>query len=670
MKRKMTRILAALLAVLLTLGMLAACGNEGGGETEGGSATLPPQEAMPAQQLELALRRMEYGMLCSALSAAKQIETLEGRAYRGDTAYIADLDGDGWEELVYSSDALTFTTDPKRSVTYSFAQSGYTYYTDKDGKFYRVQSNDDAYVTGDEGNRKWNEELDTSYACWNGTEWEVKYAYAGHAVYNQKGHDASGNVTYDTENPVENDQHGLVDGQEVGKAELDAKLKEIGMTKITSGSDDYVKNSYSAAYAESLLEGLDVYLAKRFKGYNGMIASDIDADGAVEAVFVVPLFDQLWRDSVVEGEGVNSSAGEALQSHLPAESQRTAIVVADQQGDQMVFTARCAMAEIRTTTGSVVKMSKGFLWLDNTPVYLSGAFSMLREGDLMEALAAYAESYGYSNCVLKSVDVTDFEGAEYLCLCKKGSGWYALVFVFEDGNPKVVLNRELATTGLYLMTDDAGDQSLLTYSERKETTWNGQTYTGYEYKLFRIGTDAWPDSLDYKTVGYYDNNPNNSALDEFRGKLNAYLEKSKVICDPYKLGGNEWMLAEDAEFGTVPGTPQQGGQQGGEQGGQQGGQQTTEPTQPSNEKTGYVHLNDPGAWLNVRQGPGTQYPCVLSNPYDPMSFVMVANGAAVTVLESVTTTDWANPVWLKIRVTYGGKEYVGYSSKNFINIME
>ena len=102
----------------------------------------------------------------------------------------------------------------------------------------------------------------------------------------------------------------------------------------------------------------------------------------------------------------------------------------------------------------------------------------------------------------------------------------------------------------------------------------------------------------------------------------------------------------------------------------QGGQQTTEPTQPSNEETGYVHLNDPGAWLNVRQGPGTQYPCVLSNPYDPMSFVMVANGAAVTVLESVTTTDWANPVWLKIRVTYGGKEYVGYSSKNFINIME
>ena len=109
MKRKMTRVLAALLAMLLTLGMLAACGNEGGGETEGGPATLPAQEAMPAQQLELALRRMEYSMLCSALSAAKQIETLEGRAYRGDTAYIADLDGDGWEPLVILVMPISFS---------------------------------------------------------------------------------------------------------------------------------------------------------------------------------------------------------------------------------------------------------------------------------------------------------------------------------------------------------------------------------------------------------------------------------------------------------------------------------------------------------------------------------------------------------------------------------
>ena len=92
MKRKITRILAALLALLMTLGMLAACGKEPGGDETGGPVTLPAQETMPAQQLELALRRMEYSMLCAALSAAKQTETLEGRAYRGDTAYIADLD--------------------------------------------------------------------------------------------------------------------------------------------------------------------------------------------------------------------------------------------------------------------------------------------------------------------------------------------------------------------------------------------------------------------------------------------------------------------------------------------------------------------------------------------------------------------------------------------------
>ena len=664
MKRKMMlRILAAALATLLSLGMLAACGNQSaGGETGEGVITLPTQENMPAQELELALRRMEYAMLCSALSAAKQIETLEGRAYRGDTAYVADLDGDGWEELVYSSDALTFTTEPKRTVTYSFAQSGYTYYTDKDGKFYRVQSTDDSYVSGEEGSRKWNEQLDTSYSCWNGTAWEVAFAYGGHAVYAQKGHDADGNVAYDTENPVEDDRYGMIGTEQTTKAALDEHLTGIGMTKITHSSNDYVKNSYKAAYAESLLYGLDVYLAKRFKGYNSMITSDIDADGAVETVFVIPAFEGVWRDSVVEGEGVDSSAGEALQSHLPAETTRTAILVADQQGDQLVFTARCAMTEIHTTAKSSVKMSKGFLWLDNTPVYLSGAFSMLRDADRMEALAAYTESYGYSNCVLKSVDVTDFEGVEYLCLCKKGSSWYALVFVFEDGNPKVVLNRELSTTGLYLV-EDKERQCLLTYSERQETTWNGQAYTGYEYKLFRIGTDSWPDSLDYQSVGYYDNNPNNDALNQFRQKLDAYLKNAKVICDPYKLGGEEWIKEEDAEYGTVPGAAPQGGET------TQDPTTATDPKVEGDEKIGYVHLNDPGAWLNVRQGPGTQYPCVLTNPNDAMSFLMVQNGAAVTVLDSVSTGDINNPVWLKIRVTYNGKTYEGYSSKAFINIM-
>jgi len=665
MKRKMIRILAAALAVLLTMGMLAACDMApAGGETGSTVQTLPPQQSMPAQELELALRRMEYAVLCAALSAAKQIETLEGRAYRGDTAYVADLDGDGWEELVYSSDALTFTTEPKRTVTYSFAQSGYTYYTDNEGKFYRVQSTDDSYVSGEEGERKWNEQLDTSYSCWNGTQWEVAFAYGGHAVYAQKGHDADGNVAYDTENPVEDDRYGMIGTEETTKAALDEHLTKIGMTKITHSSNDYVKNSYSATYAESLLYGLDVYLAKRFKGYNGMITGDIDADGAVETVFVIPAFEQIWRDSVVEGEGVDSSAEEALQSHLPAETTRTGILVADQQGDQLVFTARCAMTEIHTTAKSEVKMSKGFLWLDNTPVYLSGAFSMLRDSDRMEALAAYTESYGYTNCVLKSVDVTDFEGVEYLCLCKKGNNWYALVYVFEDGNPKVVLNRELSTTALYLV-EDKDRQCLLTYSERQETTWNGQAYTGFDYKLFRIGVDSWPDSLDYLSVGYYDNNPNNQALEQFREKLDAYLKNAKVICDPYELAGEKWLKAEDAEFGTVPGAQPQGGQQGGET---TDPTQTTQPGTSDGKVTGKVHLNDPGAWLNVRQGPGTQYPCVLTNPYDPMSFLQVQNGATVTVLDTVNTGDVANPVWLKIRVTYNGKDYEGYSSKSFINI--
>ena len=665
-KNMMLRTIAALLAMVL---MLAGCGQNDPQDTgDAGPATLPAQESMPAQELELALRRAEFAMLSAALSTAKQIETLEGRAYRGDTAYITDLDGDGWEELVYSADALTFTLEPQRQVTYSFTQSGYTYYTDKDGKFYRCQNANDTFVSGDEGAYKWNEVLDTTYACWNGSEWETVFVFGGHAVYPQSGRDTNGNLTYDITNPLENDLHAILNGQQTTPQALEEHLESIGMKQIASGSDDYVKMSYRAAYAESLLYGMDVYLAKRFKGYNGMITKDIDADGAVETVYVIPNFDKVWRESAAPAEGENPSASETLESHLPSKNPRTAIIVADQQGDQMVFTARCAMTEIITTAGSDVRMSKGFLWLDNTPVYLSGAFSMLREGDRLEALSAYAESYGYSNCVLKSVDVTEFEGNEYLCLAKKGSAWFALVFVFEDGNPKVVLNRELTDTALFLVSDGQ-QQCLLTYSERQETTWNGQKYTGYDYKVFRIGTDSWPDSLDYQSVGYYDNSPNDSAISGFRSKLDVYLKDGIVVCDPYALTEVKWMKAEDADFGTVPNDQtQMGGEQSGEQGGEQGGQQGTQ--QPENEeKIGYVQLSDPGAWLNVRQGPGTQYPCVLISPNDPNTVVMVQNGSTVTVLETVETGDWSNPTWVKIRVNIYGAIYEGYSSKKFIKIV-
>ena len=83
---------------------------------------------------------------------------------------------------------------------------------------------------------------------------------------------------------------------------------------------------------------------------------------------------------------------------------------------------------------------------------------------------------------------------------------------------------------------------------------------------------------------------------------------------------------------------------------------------------GFVQINDPSSWLNLRQGPGTNYPQVLMDESDPNSFIKQALGAPVTVLETVETGDVANPVWVKVRISYGDREYVGYSSKSYIRI--
>ena len=85
---------------------------------------------------------------------------------------------------------------------------------------------------------------------------------------------------------------------------------------------------------------------------------------------------------------------------------------------------------------------------------------------------------------------------------------------------------------------------------------------------------------------------------------------------------------------------------------------------------GFVQIADPASWLNLREGPGTEYDRVLLDSSDPDSFVRQALGSPVTVLETIETGDPENPVWLKIRITYGDREIIGYSSKTYIRLVD
>ena len=85
---------------------------------------------------------------------------------------------------------------------------------------------------------------------------------------------------------------------------------------------------------------------------------------------------------------------------------------------------------------------------------------------------------------------------------------------------------------------------------------------------------------------------------------------------------------------------------------------------------GFVQINDPKSWLNLREGPGTNYPCVYTEPGNKKSIVKQAQGSPVTILETIETGDAKNPVWVKVRITYAGQEIVGYSSKKYIRVAE
>ena len=61
---------------------------------------------------------------------------------------------------------------------------------------------------------------------------------------------------------------------------------------------------------------------------------------------------------------------------------------------------------------------------------------------------------------------------------------------------------------------------------------------------------------------------------------------------------------------------------------------------------------------------------MLMDPADPDSYVRQAKGSPVTVLETIETEDPENPVWVKIRITYGDRELVGYSSKTYIRLLD
>ncbi len=601
------------------------------------------QEPMPQAQLQDALARTEYAMIAAALSAYGRIRCLEGYMPESDV-YVGDIDGDNRPELTSTYASMTFELDDGRDFHYQFTQSDPLFYIDEDNVFHQCSYMGDG----------WPEEMSDGYfhcweyfyyafSVWKNGQWTTVLRTSGETL--QEAWDNPGGTDLLYGEYLQYDVSWEVDGEEATEEEYNSRRDKL--TKITTKPSDYTVNIYDAVYADSLLSALE----SRFRSDFGasVLHQDIDGDGQTETLFALPdLFapyeaindknqGEIWYD-----EGVLSRFGEY-----------TGILIADIQGDRLILTAHAASPDVRLYEGMTVEYRDNCLWLGSTAIYAPGSFETLEALSDTEQTAVYnglvnfLNLGGYTQAVFKKADISDTPGSELLCLCQKDGTWCVLVIIFQNGIPHIVNNIRLDSSAVYL-TEIDGKQAILDYNQFIFTTTDGYSRTNYHYTIYRYDQNRVYAHIGGDSVGYSDDDKDATEIAAFFQKLNGYLANIIVISDPFRLQGNQWLSPEEADHGTPPQEP--------------------EPEQAEEYVMGFVQINDPSSWLNLREGPGTEYPCILMDPGNPESFVRQALGSPVTVLETIETGDPENPVWLKIRITYADKIIEGYSSKTYIRL--
>lgn len=640
MKRGL-KIISAILALLLLAG--CARGNEAANnepvrenvETTVPVATLPPQQVMPQAELQVALDYAELALLSAAIDETDRQNTHRYYTYIPSTVMVLDQDNDGRPEMLTNGETVMFSLAPTHCVAGTAVAEGYTYYIDNAGNFYRNEVGITESSGQENGKSVWIQDFSAYYEVLTESGWQSVYTYTGTAVYTQVG---AGD--YDWENPRTTYKNVTNHGTETTYEELEAHWEQIGLDYVRTTPADYMHRSYDSVYAQDLAAQLDRHLAAQYDSYSGMIRQDIDDDGVEETLFLIPGFDRPWLANV------QMSAEYVIDSILPQNTARTGILIADVEGDSVKVSALCALGDFYVSENMSVTMDGCVLWLDGTAVY-RGLLEDQGKALMCQQLGHYLSANGYANCFFREADLSDHEENEYLCLGQKNGVWYVLVFVIRNGGVRVVYSQRLEDSALYLVEVD-GQQCLMRYSQYAYLDWRGKMYHYYGYDVQRFNAHGQAMFVDMQSDGYFNDTADASSMAAFFQQLNGYLVKVIVIMDPFCLTGSVWMDPSEAVSGSVP--------------------QEENPSQQEETQMGFVQIKNPSSWLNLREGPGTNYPCVQMDPSDPTSIVKQALGSPVTILETIETGDPVNPVWVKIRIVYQNREVVGYSSKTYIRI--
>lgn len=604
------------------------------------------QEAMPQAQLQDALLRAEYAMLSAMISVE---EKFSSTGYNG-SAYVGDVDGDNQPELAVAGMYMIFDSTNGRGFIYHTTPNYSSFYVDDDNSFYVASFLGDGFPeTMGEGYYHCYKYEYNHFSTLRNGEWASAFSRYHDSV--QEAWDSEGGNDYRYGEYLQKIEEYQIDGQLVSEEEYNSRTASL--TNVTTKAQDYTVNIYDAKYTDSLLSALESRYMSDFGATT--LRQDIDGDGQPETVIAVPGLLEPYRAARDPQKEDLFYFGSALDSTISSSRSHTGILVADTQNDKLILSAYCALSDLRLYEGMRTLSQDHCLWLDNTAIYTPGRFATLDgltdadRDSVFRGLVSFLESGGYSDIVLKTVDIGDAPGSELLCLCRKDGAWYVLIFVFQDGVPVILNNTKLDTSAVYL-TEADGQQSLLTYSQSVFTSANGITYTNYYYSVTRFDEAGKTVYICTDSAGFSDVAIDATDVAEFFAGLNTYMVKIIVISDPFQLQGNQWLLPEEAEYGTTPQEP--------------------EPEQAEEYAIGFVQIQNPSSWLNLREGPGTQYPCVLMDPSNPDSFVRQALGSPVTVLETIETGDAENPVWVKVRITYANKVIEGYSSKTYIRMAD
>lgn len=620
-------------ALLLVLSfLLAGCGTAemAAGEIAIESNSKVVQTKFQPEELDRLTQQAEYAMVAATLQKQTFDQSLTAAGSYDLAAHVGDLDQDGDLEMVYGFDALTFDVSDGYYANIVSEEFGHLLMLDKEDNLYTYGTLGDS----DEIDGVWYSDYSSVYKAWDGRQWNT--VMGDHTKAKELPSESSSGVEQET---VE--FYGEIDGKEVSEDAWNAHLEDLALQRVTTTAADFTSVTVEKKHRNAVEQELFGYLQENHD-CGEKIVFDADDDGQKEVFMTIANPLQIFTDSL---EKQDSYQKQKDWLDYDFDSNYTVVLVSDPTDDEVVISVYCVKGFMSVYEDDI-SYDDGYLTMDGQTIALSSDYSTIRDlsrrqkDNVHSYLDNLLDNMGISTYGFKWTDLCDSGNQELLCVCNHSGTWYAFLFTLQDGQLRLVWQTDLQNSACYLVEKN-NKQYLLDYYQWVNSI-SGNFYTRYSYNLFRFGEDYLPVDADYQEISYSNNDQDATQISEFFNKFNALFKDAVIIGDPYGITGNQWSSDNHMDYGSMP-------------------QNTV-----SQGKLGYVQIEDPASFLFLREGPGKEYDPVLIDPSNEDSYVKQALGSPVTILEEVQTGDSENPVWVKIRIQYGDREVIGYSSKRYI----